>query len=495
MTIGFAHKAVGHLVQAIGTSDTTIVLHPMEYEPILSAQGDALYLMIRGPVNRELVKVDIGASVWGSYLIIARGQGGTSAQTWPIGSMLFATTHADHYNAIIQRGANRTIDYNPNEVLAPLFAGEEIYQDSPVGCERWWKAFNDTDPYWDIITGIPCGSELYTDIGWTYDLLKSTAAPPETQVLTLYAENGDGYVGSYGAVWATVRDGAGLEAWPTGTNSDVGAGVRDFGGPNYVVGRCFFEFDLAAISLTDRTITKIELDLCNYGYNESAIQIYGSDFSGDVAVGDFQDFQATAFLDSAFALEMWDGGDYKRNIMLLNAAGKAYIEAAFGGLASFCLREYAHDVLNSPPSSANYRNGLWFMDVGYNDPIRTPRLLITYEKSPEWTQHLDNTKWTATNGATWDGTKWNSADGSIELTPAGTWADGYKPYKIKVTFAGEAEAWIEMYNTQGSGDLLDDLNLVSSGDEVIITNYNNHDIQDLYIYVNGNVSNIEFLEP
>jgi hypothetical protein len=177
MTIGFAHKAVGHLAQAIGSSDTTLVLHSMEYEPVLSAQGAEVYLMLRGPVNRELVKVNIAASVWGSYLTVARGQGGTSAVAWPVGSMLFATTHADHYNAIIQRGTNRTIDYNPNEILTPLFAGEEVYQNSPAGCERWWKAFNGSDPYWDIITGQACGDEEYQDIGWDYDLLESTSPP------------------------------------------------------------------------------------------------------------------------------------------------------------------------------------------------------------------------------------------------------------------------------------------------------------------------------
>ena len=91
--------------------------------------------------------------------------------------MLFASTHADHYNSIIQRGENRVIDYNPNEILNPLYAGEKVYQDSPAGCERWWKSFNDTDPYWDIITGQACGSEEYQDIGWDYDLLESTVPP------------------------------------------------------------------------------------------------------------------------------------------------------------------------------------------------------------------------------------------------------------------------------------------------------------------------------
>lgn len=197
MSIGFAHKAVGHLAQAIGSSDTTIALQQMEYEPVLSAQGDDVYLMLRGPVNRELVKVDLSASVWGSYLSVARGQGGTSAVAWPVGSMLFATTHEDHYNSIIQAGQNRTIDYNPNETLTPLYAGEKIYQSGPAGCERWWKSFDDTNLYWDIITGSPCANEAYFDIGWTYPILKSSLSE---QTVTYFW---DAYNAGSGTPWPT----------------------------------------------------------------------------------------------------------------------------------------------------------------------------------------------------------------------------------------------------------------------------------------------------
>jgi photosystem II stability/assembly factor-like uncharacterized protein len=52
-----------------------------------------------------------------------------------------------------------------------LYAGEKVYQNAPAGCVRWWKSFNGVDPYWDIITGAPCGLEGYEDIGWDYDLL------------------------------------------------------------------------------------------------------------------------------------------------------------------------------------------------------------------------------------------------------------------------------------------------------------------------------------
>ena len=170
MTIGLAHKIVAHIGAAISSSATQISVNLSEYGEILNAPGDYLYLLLRGPVNRELVKVDLADSFWGHYLTVERGQGGTNAVAWPFNSLLFSTTHKDHYNAIAQAGASRIIDYNPNEILSPLYAGEKVYQ-STAGCERWWKSFNAVNPYWDLITGAPCETETYEDIGWDYDLL------------------------------------------------------------------------------------------------------------------------------------------------------------------------------------------------------------------------------------------------------------------------------------------------------------------------------------
>lgn len=170
MTIALAHKAAGHLKTAVSSSDTSFVVDVQVFEDFVRVTGDDIYVMLRGPVNRELVKIDVAGSV-SPVFTVARGQGGTIAVAWPVGALIFPTTHEDHYNSITQAGYARTIDYNPNEILSPNFAGEKIYQSSPAGCERWWKSFDGVNPYWDIITGAPCDTELYEDIGWTYNLL------------------------------------------------------------------------------------------------------------------------------------------------------------------------------------------------------------------------------------------------------------------------------------------------------------------------------------
>lgn len=173
MTISFSHKAIGHLLEAVTDSDVWMRVSPQVFESFVRPGGE-VYALIRGPINREVVKIDASGSV-NEMLKVERGQGGTSAFAWPLGNLLFNSTNEDHYNAIIQLEESRVIGYNPNQILSPLYAGEKIYQDSPAGCERWWTSFNGTDPYWDIITGAACGDEYYQDIGWTYDLL--LAAP------------------------------------------------------------------------------------------------------------------------------------------------------------------------------------------------------------------------------------------------------------------------------------------------------------------------------
>lgn len=186
MTIAISHKGLGHLLKAIGSSDVEIKLKKAEAQAFINLTGDYIYALIRGPIDREIVRIDISSSSSrNGKLAIARGQGGSTASSWPRGTLIMATTNADHYNSIIQRGIHRQIAYNPNEILTPLYAGEKVYQTAPAGCERWWKAFNAVNPYWDIFTGEPCLTEEYQDIGWDYELLLAVA-PPELIATTGY---------------------------------------------------------------------------------------------------------------------------------------------------------------------------------------------------------------------------------------------------------------------------------------------------------------------
>ena len=229
MTISLAHKAIAHLLVAIAIGDTAIKVDAQAFEQFIRLPGDEVYAILRGPIDREIVKIDIAGST-SPYLQVERGQGGTTAKAWPLGTLLFGSTHEDHYNSLIQAGVSRFIDYNPNEILSPLYAGEKIYQTDPAGCERWWKSFNGVDPYWDIITGAACAEENYRDIGWTYDLL--LPALPWQMAFDIYAERQE-QTRIYSSVYEPVRHDLyiGLqpaEVWKSSDGGDTWAMVHQF---------------------------------------------------------------------------------------------------------------------------------------------------------------------------------------------------------------------------------------------------------------------------
>jgi 6-phosphogluconolactonase (cycloisomerase 2 family) len=126
------------------------------------SQGYML-VVLRGPIDREIVKIDIAASVDNEvdkYLTVERGQGGTGSQAWPAGTLIFLSTTADHYGDLLQPDATRQIDFNPNGALAPNYAGEKVFQ--YAGCKiRWFMSFNAVDPYWALIAGEPCPNEVW----------------------------------------------------------------------------------------------------------------------------------------------------------------------------------------------------------------------------------------------------------------------------------------------------------------------------------------------
>jgi hypothetical protein len=74
--ISIPHKAVGHILVAISLTATSIQVSPAEFEAFVRVGLDAdyAYAVFRGPINREIVKIDLAASVTPD-LTIARGQG------------------------------------------------------------------------------------------------------------------------------------------------------------------------------------------------------------------------------------------------------------------------------------------------------------------------------------------------------------------------------------------------------------------------------------
>jgi len=335
-------------------------------------------------------------------------------------------------------------------------------------------------------------------MGLTFYVPVPPAPTPEQQVFMQYSESGDGYVSNVNADWATCRNAAvGIESNASITNTDISMASRDFGS-SFLVSRSHFEFDLAGFTATGRTIQSIVFDLAGFGYNESTVQVQQSTFTGTVVNADFDAFTGGMFLDSPASWLLWDGGNPARNPMTLNSAGQSYVESNFNGSVKLCAREAVYDVGNVEPTAA-YRCGSNYIEIGNtNWPyIRTPRLIITYLKVPVWTPQFDNTKWSIGSDGSWDGSKYTTTNDTLNLdTP--TFAAGYKPYKIKITFTGASSTWVELKNSDGSDNLFDGDEQFFSGVPKVINNFNNLDLDtlDIFNYDSGDfdVTNIEFLE-
>jgi len=124
------------------------------------ASGTEFYLtLVDAATNREIVKVTGISDKW---LTVSRGQQGTSARAWPIGTLIEQRPTADDMSAFIQKEGFRTIAYNPNGVLGANYPGEKIYQTDAGACKkRWWK--NVSGSNWRLIAGTMCDGEIVDD--------------------------------------------------------------------------------------------------------------------------------------------------------------------------------------------------------------------------------------------------------------------------------------------------------------------------------------------
>lgn len=161
--------AQSRLTAAISNAQVTCELldDPIHLFPNWVSGTEFYMTLVDASANREIVKV---TAISGSQLTIARGQGGSTARAWPIGTLIEQRPTKDDMSAFLQRAAFRTIAYNPNGVLTAIYPGEKVYQTDARACKkRWWK--NVTGTKWQCIAGTICDGEVwengYIIEGWT----------------------------------------------------------------------------------------------------------------------------------------------------------------------------------------------------------------------------------------------------------------------------------------------------------------------------------------
>lgn len=119
---------------------------------------------------------------------------------------------------------------------------------------------------------------------------------------------------------------------------------------------------------------------------------------------------------------------------------------------------------------------------------------------PQWVSYTDNTRWSSTMG-TWVSARWESQGNEILISPRPSWAVGYRPTKVRVTFTVYVEGdWVSgpqnisvrnsagdvVFGVSGKGGAY-------SGDEIDLVCTD--DIGRFYLnWGESRVTNIEFFE-
>ena len=128
---------------------------------------------------------------------------------------------------------------------------------------------------------------------------------------------------------------------------------------------------------------------------------------------------------------------------------------------------------------------------------------ITINCECYWKIYFDNTRWEIDNNGTWEGNYWKSDNGSpkqLTLSELGTWVNGYRPSKIKLTHSvGVGIDYIIVRDKQNNNMYLDNTGNYTPGKEVDLTWYgagsaNDIDYIGLADAAEFTVTDIEFCE-
>jgi len=114
-----------------------------------------------------------------------------------------------------------------------------------------------------------------------------------------------------------------------------------------------------------------------------------------------------------------------------------------------------------------------------------------------WVSHFDNTEWTVQTGS-WVTDHWETSVEVLDLyPPIGSWDDGYRPTKIRVTHSGDGVGFgtanLVILDTE-EATIGSDYTYVSL--EEVDLSFGANDIYWVYVYLknDGNVTDIEFYE-
>jgi len=112
---------------------------------------------------------------------------------------------------------------------------------------------------------------------------------------------------------------------------------------------------------------------------------------------------------------------------------------------------------------------------------------------PLWVVKFDNTFWGPDPNTAWNVSAWvedGSPAGSIKVSTLGTWNEGYRPTKARITGVVSFANSLSVRSTSGSS-----IGTESNGAVVEIDlTFGSFNIGDMLLYGMSSITNIEFLE-
>ena len=199
----FNNLAYTRLKKEVTAIATTFYLYDGGAAPFLPGwvAGKEMYLTLTdASSNIEIIKV---TAISADILTVERGQDSSTAQTWHAGAIITQRLVAASLDQFIQKTGFRSIDYNPNGVLAAAYDGEKVYQTGGAACNtRWWR--HTTGTKWRLIAGDICAWEGYDGDGYlvSYSFGEdwtSRTVPVGANIVRDVAYNGSG-------LWVAVGD-------------------------------------------------------------------------------------------------------------------------------------------------------------------------------------------------------------------------------------------------------------------------------------------------
>ena len=140
----------------------------------------------------------------------------------------------------------------------------------------------------------------------------------------------------------------------------------------------------------------------------------------------------------------------------------------------------------------------WYINyTSFSDPSPKSHTQPILDPVEGWQQIFDDSFWEPFGGnGTWNDStqQWEHTGNKVYLTPIGTWADGYRPTKLRVTHDGSV--WFNLFleNVLETYIVIDiDSPSGTENDTTFPTSGSDHDIYKLFCISNfENLTNIEF---